>query len=161
MMATARFKEFPVYDDEGNIIMKHYDDIGSGGPQVAASYEIALDPEFKDIIDATYFDTNHLKEWSSPLPIKDDIPGNYHTNLEKLYARGRIFCGRIPTNFALHNYATDEESRAACDATGTIFYSAWTEVAIGTQRSQPVTITDENDIETETSSEAIGLWFNR
>lgn len=159
-MATAKFKEFPIYDDDGNIIMKHYDDIGSGGPQVAASFEFALDPDFIDIIDATYFDTVHLKEWSSPLPIKDDIPGNFHTNLEKLYARGRVFCGRIPTDFRLHNYATDEETRLACDATGTIFYSPWTEVAIGTQQSQPVVLTDENNNETNTTSEAIGLYFN-
>lgn len=160
-MATVRFKKFPVLDDNGEVIMKHYDDIGSGGPQVAASYEIALDPEFKDIIVGNYFDTVHLEEWSSPLPIKDDIVGNFHTNLEKLYARGRIFCGRIPTGFKLHNWATDEETLRACDATGTIFYSQWSEVGIGTQRSQPVVITYEDDTEEKTTSEKIGLHFNR
>ena len=28
-MATVSFKKFEVLDDDGNIVLKHYDDIGS------------------------------------------------------------------------------------------------------------------------------------
>lgn len=69
-MARVYFKEFEIEDDEGNITLSHYDDIGSQGPQLAASYEIAADPDFNYIIDSTYFnqDPRFFKEWYSALP---------------------------------------------------------------------------------------------
>ncbi len=97
-MATVRFKKFEVLDDNGEIVLKHYDDIGSGGPQVASSFEIALDPDFKNIIDATYFNRNALESWTSPLPKIDGPAGTYYTNLDKLYARGRVYAGVVPTD---------------------------------------------------------------
>lgn len=69
-MARVYFKEFEIEDDEGNIKLSHYDDIGSQGPQLASSYEIAADPDFNYIIDSTYFnqDPRFFKEWYSALP---------------------------------------------------------------------------------------------
>lgn len=159
-MATLRFKDFPVYDDDGNLVMKHYDDIGSGGPQVAASYEVALDPDFNNIIDAIYFTTEHLKSWTTPLARQGDPVGDYHTNEAKLYARGRIFAGIIPADFAIRQYASDQEVLDLCDASKSIFYSPWTEVAIGTQRYQEVTITEDGEEDIHTNSELIDMQFN-
>ena len=159
-MATVRFKKFEVLDDNGEIVLKHYDDIGSGGPQVASSFEIALDPEFKNIIDATYFNRNALESWTSPLPKIDGPAGTYYTNLDKLYARGRVYAGVVPTDFDLPSYAKDAEVNTKCDVTGTIFYSPWTEVAIGTQTYQEVTITEEGLPDIHTDSKKIGMKFN-
>ena len=159
-MATLRFKQFPVYDDLGNVVLKHYDDIGSGGPQVAASYEVALDPEFNDIIDAIYFTTEHLVSWTTPLPRKGDPIGDYHTNEKTLYARGRIFCGIIPADFIIRQYATDQEVLDLCDACGSIFYSPWTDVAIGTQQYQEVIITEDDQEDIHINSELIDMKFN-
>ena len=159
-MATVYFKKFEVLADDGSIVLKHYDDIGSGGPQVAASYEIALDPEFKQIIDATYFNTTALEKWTSPLPRIDGPNGTFYTNKEKLYARGKIYCGVIPTSFDVRNWASDEEVDAACDATGSIFYSQWSDVAIGTQTYQDVIITEDNEVILKTTSKDINMSFN-
>lgn len=159
-MATLTFKKFPVYDDEGNLVMRHYDDVGSGGPQVAASYEVALDPEFKQIIDATYFNKLHLESWTTPLPKIGGPNGTFYTNLDKLYARGRIFAGVIPNDFKLPSDVTDAEVREHCDKSGTIFYSPWTEVAIGTQTFQEVIISEDGKEDIHTDSDKIGLHFN-
>ena len=159
-MATLTFKKFPVEDDDGNIVLRHYDDIGSGGPQIAASYEVALDPDFNDIIDATYFNMDHLETWTTSLPRKGDPTGDYHTNEEKLYARGRIFAGQLPASFMVRQFATDEEVLKMCDKSKTIFYSPWTEVAIGTQRYQEVLITEEGEDDIVTNSDVIGMSFN-
>ena len=148
-MATVSFKKFPVLDDNGNTVLKHYDDIGSGGPQVASSFEIALDPNFTQIIDATYFNKTALESWTSPLPKIGGPAGTYYGNLEKLYARGRVYAGVIPTDFALPNYAT-----------GKIFYSPWSEVAVGTQTFQEVVITEEGKPDVNTDSDKIGMHFN-
>jgi hypothetical protein len=159
-MATVSFKKFEVLDDNGDIVLKHYDDIGSGGPQVAASFEIALDPDFKQIVDATYFNREHLESWSSALPKIGGPDGTYYTNLEKLYARGRVYAGVIPHDFDLPSYATDEEVNEKCDATKTIFYSPWSEVAIGTQTFQEVLITEDGEDDIHTDSDKIGMKFN-
>lgn len=159
-MATVSFKKFEVLDDDGTIVLKHYDDIGSGGPQVAASFEIALDPEFKQIIDATYFNKDHLESWSSSLPKIGGPDGTYYTNLDKLYARGRVYAGVIPHDFDLPSYATDAEVNEKCDATKTIFYSPWSEVAIGTQTFQEVLITEDGEDDIHTDSDKIGMKFN-
>ena len=159
-MATVSFKKFPVLDDNSNTVLKHYDDIGSGGPQVASSFEIALDPNFTQIIDATYFNKTALESWTSPLPKIGGPAGTYYGNLEKLYARGRVYAGVIPTDFALPNYVTDQIVNDACDATGKIFYSPWSEVAVGTQTFQEVVITEEGKPDINTDSDKIGMHFN-
>lgn len=159
-MATVTFKKFEVEDDDGSIVLRHYDDIGSGGPQVAASFEIALDKEFKHIIDSTYFDIHHLVSWTSPLPRIGGPNGTYYTNLDKLYARGRVFCGVLPRGYDIRNWASDEEVLKWCDEVGTIFYSDWTEVAIGTQTYQPVIITEDGEEDIFTDSDKIRLSFN-
>lgn len=159
-MATVSFKKFEVLDDSGEVVLKHYDDVGSGGPQVAASFEIALDPDFTQIIDATYFDQDHLESWTSPLPKIDGPGGTYYTNLDKLYARGRVFAGQIPTDFKVPADAKDAEVLKMCDDSGTIFYSDWSEVAIGTQTYQEVIITEDGEEDIVTTSDKINLQFN-
>lgn len=159
-MATVSFKKFEVKDDDGSVVLRHYDDVGSGGPQVAASYEIALDKDFKQIIDSTYFNQEHLESWTSPLPRIDGPKGIFYSNLDKLYARGKIYCGRMPKGFRVPNYSTDAEVDALCDETKTIFYTPWTDVAIGTQRWQEVLITEDGTEDVETTSDAIHLHFN-
>jgi len=115
---------------------------------------------FKQIIDATYFNKDHLESWSSPLPKIGGPVGTYYTNLDKLYARGRVYAGVVPHDFDLPSYATDADVNAKCDETKTIFYSPWSEVAIGTQTFQEVLITEEGEEDIKTDSDKIGMHFN-
>lgn len=160
-MALCSFKLYPVEDDNGNIVMRHYDDIGSRGPQVAVTYEIALDPNFEQIIDSIYFDTNpdHFMQWHSPLPVIGK-EGEYYDNLEKVYARGRIYCGIIPTNFKVPENITDEELCRMIDATdGAIHYSQWTETGVDTQLYQKVIYTSGKEVLEETDTNEINFNF--
>lgn len=159
-MATVSFKKFEVEDDDGSIVLKHYDDIGSGGPQIAASYEIALDKEFTQIIDATYFNKEYLEAWSSPLPRIGAPDGTFYTNLDKLYARGKIYAGRLPPGFRVPTDATDEEVDELCRESKTIFFTPWTDISVGTQTYQEVKITTEGAPDIDTNSDVIHMHFN-
>lgn len=161
-MALCKFKLEQYEDDDGNLVWKHYDDIGSRGDQVAVSYEIALDPEFKQIIDCTYYNTNpeYFKEWHSPLPVigKD---GEFYHDLEKVYARGRVICGVDVNAINPPENATDEEICRMIDATdGLLYYSQWAEVGCDTQRYQKVVYTSGNEIIEETDTDEIKFNFD-
>jgi len=64
-------------------------DINTKGFHNASSFQVALDPEFTQIIDETIKDTIHVKEWHSMLPkINED---GYYADLDNLYARVKVW----------------------------------------------------------------------
>lgn len=162
-MALVYFQKKKETLPDGTVVEKYYDDLGSGGGHLATTWEVALDEEFTKIIDASYFDTVNLTEWHTPLPIPNQ-PGEYFTSLEHVYVRARIFCGNIPKGFQILDTDKDLEICKKCDDTfkstdplaGTVSYSPWSPVAIGTQRYQQVRITEEGKEDIITDSKTIG-----
>lgn len=60
-------------------------DVGTGGFHNATSWQVALDPDFTQIIDESLKDTVNVTEWHSMLP---NIEGSgYYADLDNLYAR--------------------------------------------------------------------------
>lgn len=168
-MATAMFIEEPYEDSNGNIVMKHYDDIGSRGDQVAASYEFYKDKECKLLIDATYFNTNpkYFKSWSSPLPTRPEDKekyGDYYADLPELYCRGKIYCGHIPDGFveSIPDNVNDEMLMEMISKTdGAIYSSDWTSLAMGTMCYQEVKFTEDGKITEETNSKELDLVYKK
>ena len=104
-------------------------DIGTGGYHNATSIEIAEDPDFLLLIDATYKDTVHVKKWYSQLPKRDGT--GYHADLSKLYVRVKVF-------------VDDNES-------------PWFVLDVADQNKQDVIITEEGKEDIHTTSDAIGM----
>lgn len=67
-----------------------YIDIGMKSNVIAVSWQVALDPNFMDIIDESLNDSINLHEWNTPLP-KINEPGKYYSDLDKLYGRIKLF----------------------------------------------------------------------
>ena len=104
-----------------------YIDVGSGGPIDHISYQVALDPEFTQIIDESLDNSVDLEVWHTPLP-RLDGPGFYN-DLDKLYGRLKI-----------HSNG---------------FVSEWFDAPVESQLSYPITITD-GDTVTETTTDDLG-----
>lgn len=69
--------------------IKNYYDFLTKGYHNATTWEVALDPEFTQIIDRTVKDTTNVKYWHSMLP---KITGTgYYADLDKVYARCKVF----------------------------------------------------------------------
>lgn len=112
------------------IKVNDYIDLGTGGVHNATSYQVALDPEFTQIIDQSLKDTEHVKEWHSMLPMIDR-PGNYYADLSALYARIKV-------------HVDDNES-------------PWFVLEPKDQNKQNVTITEDGQEDIHTTSDAIGM----
>lgn len=112
----------------------------------ATDWEMATDPDFNDIIDASYMDRINLLEWNSPLP---DGTGGFHKYLPNVYARARVHY-RDPES-KITNLASSPEY----DENDHVVVSDWF-VLSDTQQEQEVTITyPDGSIET-TSASALG-----
>ena len=65
-----------------------YIDICTNNTHNATSWQVALDPDFTQIIDQSLKDTVNVKEWVTPLP---KIDGNgYYADLDNLYSRVKV-----------------------------------------------------------------------
>jgi hypothetical protein len=67
-----------------------YIDIGTGGFHNATSWQVAKDPEFKEIIDESLKDTVNVKEWHTMLPKRPEDGPGYYADLDMLYARVKV-----------------------------------------------------------------------
>lgn len=104
-------------------------DVGSGSYHNATSWQVALDPEFTQIIDESLIDTVNVKEWHSMLP---KISGSgYYADLDLLYARVKVH---------IDNYE-----------------SPWFILRPKSQNIQNVTITEEGVATIHTTSDAINM----
>ena len=65
-------------------INKHFS-FGSTTLPNASSWQVALDSEFKIIIDETIEDNKNITTWTSPLPKKDG--SGFYSDLSKFYCR--------------------------------------------------------------------------
>lgn len=72
------------------IVIEDYISINAGTYHNASSYQVALDPDFTQIIDETHKDTVHVKSWHTPLPMIGD-PMHHYSNLTKVYARVKVW----------------------------------------------------------------------
>jgi hypothetical protein len=63
-------------------------DVGTGSYHNATSWQVALDPEFTQIIDQSLNDKVNVKEWHSMLPKIND--NGYYADLDLLYARVKV-----------------------------------------------------------------------
>lgn len=71
------------------IVISDYIDLCTKGYHNATTYQVALDPEYKQIIDESIKDTVNVTEWHTMLP---KIGGKgYYADLDKVYARVKIF----------------------------------------------------------------------
>jgi len=62
-------------------------DVGTHGYIDATSWQVAKDPDFKEIIDQSLHDTVNIYTWNSPLP---DDAGWFYADLDNLYARVKV-----------------------------------------------------------------------
>jgi len=65
-----------------------YFDLGTKGYHNASSWQVALDPEFTQIIDESLNDTVNVKEWKTMLPMIGG--GGYYADLDNLYGRVKV-----------------------------------------------------------------------
>lgn len=84
-----------------HITIEKYLTLGSGSSVAAASYQVAKDPNFTDIIDEIHESRENRFKWYTPL--LKPTGGNYGDETQ-LYARVKIF--REDENGVL--YATDD-----------------------------------------------------
>lgn len=70
------------------LTIESYIDIGTGGYHNASSWQVALDPEFTQIIDQSINDKVNVKEWHSMLPKLNGA--GYYADLDALYARVKV-----------------------------------------------------------------------
>lgn len=112
-----------------HIILDDYIDVGSGGDHDATSWQVAVDPEFKYIIDESLHDTVNLTRWYTMLP-KIDGDG-YYADLSEVYARVKI-------------HVREHES-------------PWFNLGPADQNAQQVRITEEGKPDIHTTSAAIDL----
>lgn len=82
-----------------------YETIGSNSKHESSSWQIALDPKFKYIIDESIEDTVNLTSWTTPLPKRpehkefgDDVL-EFYTDEVALYARVRLRIGNVSTSW--------------------------------------------------------------
>jgi len=95
-------------------IIKDYESLGCKGYHNASSWEVALDKDFKNIIDSTYKNKDAIREWRTPLP---NGKGGFYKTLDKIYARCKVWI--------------DDDS------------SEWFEVKPANQNDQLIRITEE------------------
>lgn len=72
-----------------NIIIEKYITLGNSTPLAATSYQIALDPDFTEIVDEIHMSEEFKLKWWSPLP-KIDGTG-FYSDETSLYARVKLF----------------------------------------------------------------------
>lgn len=112
------------------IYIRDYIDFGTGGAKIDwASYVIALDPDFKEIIDSVTEKKDKPEEFISPLP-KIDGSG-FYADLDVIYAKVQICVNG--------------------------FVSNWFNLTPKSQNVQNVRITEKGKETIFTTSEAIGM----
>ena len=84
-----------------HIEIEKYLTLGSGSSLAAASYQVATDSLFTNIIDEIHESREFRLKWWTPLPKPN---GGFHKDLTELYARVKLF--REDDNGNL--YATDD-----------------------------------------------------
>ena len=65
-----------------------YMDFATKGYHNASSWEVALDPDFNNIIDSSYEDKVNVKSWNTPLP-RINASG-FYKDIDHLYARVKV-----------------------------------------------------------------------
>lgn len=71
------------------IELKDYMDIATKGMPTATSWQVALDKDFKNIIDESLENKESIYEWITPLP-KIDNPDDFYDDLDELYCRVKL-----------------------------------------------------------------------
>lgn len=113
------------------IRVNDYIDIACKGYHNASTYQVALDPEFTQIIDETIEDKVNVEYWDTMLPKLDGT--GYYADLDQLYARVKVHIDNT--------------------------VSPWFTCEPKTQRYQLVTITYPDGTTELTDSSALG-WYS-